>query len=333
MVQGVQGGHDGEPSGLTPAIPPTSPPSNGQHVAGGLLRPAAPVPSPTDRLQTTPSPAAKPLHVVFFTDANARMPLIDRLVEDVNARHPDLVIDGGDRVDDATAPEFARTDTALSHLETTLVALHVPPLRSKERLTTKISKVAPIKFASPVMTQPDQVARFTALMSRYQVSAVLAGHTHHPDQLTRDGVQYIVAGAAGGQTPGMGIANEFLDSHVQGRDVAAERIKLNESTTNPAKWGYGFFRYSSDLNGANHKAIGWSYTPSVSVQRRTGFRVSQTDHGSSLAGAATASFDNTKPKKGPLSLKSPRLSPSLPGVGAVFFPPFSFFCASLCCCG
>jgi predicted phosphodiesterase len=304
-----------------------------------------------DALQTTAG-GDKPLHLIFFSDTHSRMPLIERFVADANTRQPDLLIDGGDRVHDATAPEFARTDAALAKLQapvyevegnhdadlrgpftaqpakppkfqsfdqqgvhfilldnedevlseeqfrqletdleankgkTTIVAMHVPALLSKEKLTTKISKVAPIKFASPTMHDPAQVQRFTDLMSRYQVAAVLAGHTHHPDEVVRDGVRYITAGAVGGQTPGMGIAQEYLDIHVTGKTLTVERVELADGPKNPVAFAAQTFDFYKDLNQANHQAIGWTYTPSVGVQVRSGLRVSETSRGPSIAGLA-----------------------------------------------
>lgn len=335
-----------------PAPAPTAPPS-----------PTARVPAPGDTLQTTTS-GDKPLHLVFFSDAHARMPLIARFVDDANRRRPDLIIDGGDRVTDATAPEFERTAKALAQLEApvhqvegnhdaalhgpfptpptkppmfqsfdqqgvhvilldnhdetlteaqfqqleadlaanagtpTLVAMHVPAILSQERLTTKISKVAPIKFASPVMHDPAQVRRFMDLMGRYQVAAVLAGHTHHPDEVVRDGVRYITAGAVGGQTPGLGIAQEYLDIHVHGRTLDVQRVHLADGPSNPVALGVQTFDYYKDLNQANHAAIGWTYTPGVSVQVRSGLQLSETRRGTSVAGSLSASLENTKPKHG-----------------------------------
>lgn len=328
---------------------------------------------PIGRVPPSPEPASttKPptisgdsLHVVFFSDAHARMPLITKLVDDVNRRQPDLVIDGGDRVHDATAAEFQRTGKALDGIKapmvaiegnhelelrgpfetpqtkppafqsfdqqgvhfilldnsdetlteeqfqqleqdleanrgkTTIVAMHVPPVLSKESLTTKLGKVLPMDFASPVMTQPDQIERFMNLMSQYQVSAVLSGHTHKPDLVVRDGVQYVVAGSVGGQTPGLGVGHEYLDIKVADGQVAIERVPLDKPTRNPVTYGYEFFRYFSDLNSANHADIGWSYTPGVSVQLKAGSRISQTSHGASIAGSATAAFENLKPQGG-----------------------------------
>jgi predicted phosphodiesterase len=302
--------------------------------------------------------------VIFFSDTHARMPLIERFVTDANARKPDLFIDGGDRTNDATAPEFERTGQALSQLnaplhqvegnhdaalqgpfetppakppafqsfdqqgvhfillddqdetlteaqfrqletdleanagKTTIVAMHVPAVLSKETLTTKISKVAPIKFASPKMHDPAQVERFMALMSKHQVAAVLAGHTHYPDEVVRDGVRYITAGAVGGQTPGMGVAQEYLDIHVNGRTLDVQRVHLADGPGNPLSYGIQTVDFYKDLNAANHAAIGWSFTPRVSVQVRSGMRVSETSRGTSVAGNLTASLENTKPKHG-----------------------------------
>jgi predicted phosphodiesterase len=328
--------------------------------------PPDPPPPPAhgaDRVSTTAA-SAKPLHLIFFADTHSRMSLIDRFVADANARQPDLLIDGGDRVHDGTEPEFQRTGKALAALQaplhqvegnhdadlrgpfteplpqfptfqsfdqqgvhvilldnsdetlsdeqfaqletdlaanqgkTTIVAMHVPALLSQEKLTTKLSQIAPIKFASPTMHDPAQVERFTALMSKHQVAAVLAGHTHHPDEVVQDGVRYITAGAVGGQTPGLGIAQEYLDIHVTGRTLDVERVKLADGPKNPFSFAAGTCDFYKDLNQANHQAIGWTYTPSVSVQVRSGLRVSETSRGTSVAGGLTASLENTKPKHG-----------------------------------
>lgn len=179
-----------------------------------------------------------------------------------------------------------------------IVAMHVPPVLSKEPLTVKLGKKLPMNFASPVMTDEKQVKRFTDLMSKYQVSAVLTGHTHKADYMEKDGVKYINAGASGGLTPTLGVDNEFLELVVNGKDVKFEKVVLKEGSNDPVKFAHDMFGFYSDLNSFNHDKLGWNYIPSASVQYQLGTRFTETKETSSTSATMTASMERNLNAKG-----------------------------------
>lgn len=336
------------PISLPAAMPVTRPPAS---VVPARVQPAA--------VET------QPVRFLFFSDAHAGFKLLDQFIEKANRERPELVIDGGDFVEEGTEPEFARAAASRAKLEVplhvvtgnhdvlrrgrfsqepgalpefrsfdhrgvhfvlldnqnerisdhqfqqleadleanrgkpTLVVMHVPPLLSKTPLAATIGKALPFNTASPVMTDRKEVDRFTGLMSRFGVSAVLSGHTHAPDALVKDGVQYVVAGALGAKTPGPGVAHEYLDITVKGREVAVKRVPMDKAPGDPFRYLYQTGAYVARMNHLNHQGLGWdTYVPSNQVQLRTGARLSETKGGTSVAGTASAVMEHTFDPRG-----------------------------------
>jgi predicted phosphodiesterase len=172
-----------------------------------------------------------------------------------------------------------------------VVVMHVPAVLTRDPVTLRLRHLLPFQLASPAMRDPEQVGRFTALMERHRVLAVLSGHTHFADQAIRGGVHYIVAGALGGLTPGLGTANEYLDLTIKGREVSVRRVPLGDPPGNPVSFVAKAFRFYADLNGFNHAEQGWSYVPSASVQLKSAFRQAETRSGSHPALYGAASFE------------------------------------------
>jgi predicted phosphodiesterase len=152
------------------------------------------------------------------------------------------------------------------------VVMHVPPLVRREAPLVRLRHLLPFPLASPVMRDPEQVRRFTELVEGHGVLAVLTGHTHAHDRQLRGGVHYVVAGAVGGLTPGLGIPNEYVEVIIEDRDVRVRRIEIARPPGDPVTFVARAFRFYADLNGFNHAAQGWNYVPSASVQYRAGAR-------------------------------------------------------------
>jgi predicted phosphodiesterase len=170
-------------------------------------------------------------------------------------------------------------DTRLAQLETelarqpempTILVMHVPARLGRESTLVRLRHVLPYRLQDPVMGDPAQVARFTGLMARHGVIAVLAGHAHRFDHTVLDGVHYIVAGALGGLTPGFGIPNEYLDITIDGGAVGIRRATVRAASYGPVGLTGRAFRFYRELNAFNHRELGWRYVPSVSVQLRGG---------------------------------------------------------------
>jgi predicted phosphodiesterase len=172
-----------------------------------------------------------------------------------------------------------------------VVVMHVPALVSRKPAAVRLRSLVPFRLASPVMQDSVQVRRFTALMERHGVALVLAGHTHYPDHVERGGVEYITAGAAGGLTPGLGIANEYLDVVLDEGEVRVRRVVIGPPTRDPVSLVARVFRFYADLNGFNHGAQGWNYVPSVSVQLRSSLSRTESDAGEIVMVSGTASFE------------------------------------------
>lgn len=176
-----------------------------------------------------------------------------------------------------------------------MVVMHVPPLLGREPFLMRLRHLLPFRLASPTMHDTDQVARFVDMMERHGVVAVLTGHTHFHDHQMHGGVHYIVTGAAGGLTPGFGIANEYVEITLDGREVNVRRVTLNRAARDPITFVARAFRFYSDLNGFNHSEQGWNYVPSVSVQLRPSLELVKRRDATSdeprLAVAADASFE------------------------------------------
>lgn len=331
-----------------------------------VTKPVVRPPAPVAALRVAPSQQMQePVRFLFFSDAHAGFKLLDQFVERANRERPDLVIDGGDIVEEGTEPEFARATAGRAKLEaplhvvtgnhdvlrkgpfgqepaglpdfksfdhrgvhfillnnqnerisqeqfeqleadlaanrgkTTLVVMHVPPFLSKTPLAATIGKAIPFNLASATMADAGEVKRFSDLMTRYGVSAVLSGHTHAPDSLVKGGVQYVVAGGLGAKTPSPGVGHEYLDITVRGREVAIKRVPMDKAPGDPFRYVYQTGAYVARMNQLNHQGLGWdTYMPSNNVQLRTGARVSETSRGSSVAGTASALMEHTFDPRG-----------------------------------
>jgi predicted phosphodiesterase len=172
-----------------------------------------------------------------------------------------------------------------------VVVMHVPPLVRREAPLVRLRHLLPFPLASPVMRDPEQVRRFTELVERHGVLAVLTGHTHAHDQQVRGGVHYVVAGAVGGLTPGLGIPNEFVEIVIDDRDVQVRRIEIARPPGDPVTFVSRAFRFYADLNGFNHAAQGWNYVPSASVQYRAGARTTEAKSRDEAAAWGAVSFE------------------------------------------
>jgi predicted phosphodiesterase len=172
-----------------------------------------------------------------------------------------------------------------------VVVMHVPPILTREHTATRLRHLLPYPLARPSMHADEQVERFTELVEHHGVLAVLAGHTHAPDYQTRGGVHYIVAGAAGGLTPGWGIANEYVDITLRGFEVEVRRVALGEPPRDPLSFFATAFRFFARVNGFNHAEQGWNYTPSTSVQLKGALQRIETRAGEDPAFFAAASFE------------------------------------------
>jgi predicted phosphodiesterase len=175
-----------------------------------------------------------------------------------------------------------------------LVVMHVPALLTREPLAARLRHLLPFPLASPAMRVPAQVERFTTLMARHEVLAVLTGHTHTSDALVRDGVHYIATGAVGGLRPGLGIPNQYTEILIEGRRLSTRRVALAPPPLEPIGLLVEAFGFYAALNAMNHAAQGWNYVPSASVQlsgalRRT--RVHGAAGGAGAAAEAAAAFE------------------------------------------
>jgi hypothetical protein len=135
-------------------------------------------------------------------------------------------------------------------------------------------------------------------MERHQVVTVLSGHTHFPDHTVRGGVHYIVTGALGGLTPGLGIPPQYTEIIIENRDVRFRRIALGRAAGNPVSFVARAFRFYVDLNGFNHAEQGWSYVPSASVQLRSAIQRTETAAGDAIALWSAASFERVLGRPG-----------------------------------
>jgi predicted phosphodiesterase len=181
-----------------------------------------------------------------------------------------ILLDNHDgHLDDA---RFAQLEAELARQAgtPTIVVMHVPPRFGRESTFARLRHLLPYRLQDPVMPNPAQVERFTGLMARHGVAAVLSGHTHRFDHTVFDGVHYIVAGALGGLTPGFGIPGEYLDITIDGGAVGIRRATVRGASYGPVGLTARTFRFYRELNAFNHRELGWNYVPSVSVQLRGG---------------------------------------------------------------
>ena len=177
----------------------------------------------------------------------------------------------------------------------TFVAMHVPPKLSKEPLTVKLAKNLPMNFATPKMRDPEQVARLHTLLKEHGVKAVLAGHTHFPDEVLEDGVRYVTAGSSGGLNPTPGGQKEFLEIQVAGDQVEIVRRPLTPAS-NVLSYAAEALDFYQDLNAYNHQQLGWKdFYPSANINYSGGVRHVSSDRGNSLAPTATATFERVGP--------------------------------------
>ncbi len=339
---------------VKPAAAPVRP--NPQKPLIHYLDPKPTVPLRTDSIEQLKVPKISPanlpaegLRFVFMSDNHSRPDLLNQLIDWANIEDPDLVLDGGDTINDGTESELNRanqlrqrfesplyqvtgnhdahlrgpfktaptelpdfqsmtlkgvhfilldnedetlTDEQFQKLEAdlkahaaqpTFVAMHVPPKLSKTPLSVKVAKVLPLNFASPVMRKPEQVARFHQLMKDHGVKAVLAGHTHYPDELTEDGVRYVTVSTSGGLSPKPGVPKQFLDIRVNQGEVDIQRVNLEMGKGVVGYVGEAFDFYK-DLNRFNHESQGWEgFEPTANVGYTAGFRQVSTERGSSVA--------------------------------------------------
>jgi predicted phosphodiesterase len=336
--------------------------SHGGLPAVGLLPSGAVDPAP----HTPPDPP-RPLRIFFISDVHARHDVMARIVADANRVGPDLVIDGGDFVDDATETEFRRMGAERARLRPPLysvrgnhdaeprgpfalapaplpdlqviehddvrfvlldnhdgliadelfrrldaelaahagrrivVVMHVPAFISRMPAQLRLRAALPFRSESPVMRVADQVARFTALMDRHGVLAVLSGHTHGFDHTTRGGVDYIVTGAAAGPTSGPHIPNEYLDLTIDGQEVIVRRIPTGAPAGNLFSHAVRAFRFTVDLNRRNHAEQGWNYVPSAGVHLTGALRVTSYRGARHMAFLGTASVEKSMGASGRLS--------------------------------
>jgi predicted phosphodiesterase len=214
--------------------------------------------------------------------------------------HDDLrivLIDNHDeRIDDE---RFDRLEEALRTAggRRVLVVMHVPALLARTPATLRLRHLSPFRLASPVMRDSAEVERFKGLMERFGVVAVLAGHTHFPDRVDRGSVAYVTAGSLGGLTPGLGIANEFVEITLRGRDVEVRRVPVNRPPRDPVHFLARAFRFYAELNAFNHREQGWTFVPSASVQLRSGVHRIERDGDLTVARAAS-SFERLLGERG-----------------------------------
>lgn len=176
--------------------------------------------------------------------------------------------------------------------EPIVVVMHVPPVLTGERFITRLRHLLPMTLAEPTMEDPEEVARFTDLMARHDVLAVLAAHAHVHDEQTIDGVRYIAAGTAGGLTPGLGIPWEYLDVEIREGQMEVRRRELRGPARDPVRFIYRSFRFFARVNGFSHAEQGWNFVPSTSVQWRGGMRITEAGGGENGAVWGMASFEH-----------------------------------------
>jgi predicted phosphodiesterase len=209
-----------------------------------------------------------------------------------------VLLDNHDGTIDGAQFQQLETELRAQRGRRVIVVMHVPAVVSRVRPLARLRHVLPFPLAEPVMTDAAQVARFMNLMETYGVLAVLAGHTHAPDEVARGGVRYITAGAIGGLTPGFGIANEYLDIVVSDREVHVRRVPLNRPAGNPVGLLVRAFRFYAELNGFNHDSQGWNYVPSASVQWRTALTRIESGGDETVMLTAAASFERVLGHRG-----------------------------------
>lgn len=294
----------------------------------------------------------KSLRFFFIADNHSRPENYQTFIRIANAEDPDLIVEGGDFVHDATEPEIKQayamrsgfesplymvtgnhdadlhgpfteppplippfqsfdqkgvhfilidnetqtiSDEQFRQLEAdleahrgkpTFLAMHVPPKLSHEPLIVKLVKQLPLDINSPFMRDPEQVKRLHGLLKQYGVKAVLAGHTHFPDEVVEDGIRYITTSSSGGLNPKPGIQKEFLDIRVNDGQITVSRRPLA-----PANHAAGYvieaLDFFQDLNSFNHQNLGWdSYFPSGNANYSLGLRRVQTERDISITPTA-----------------------------------------------
>jgi predicted phosphodiesterase len=233
------------------------------------------------------------------TDGPPRFPLTDAFeYGDLRV----LLLDSHDeRISDAQFTWLA-AELEASAGRRVIVVMHVPPIVSRKPPLLALRRLVPFHLANPAMPDAAEAERFMELMERHAVLAVLAGHTHFFDQQVLGGVHYIIAGAAGGHTPGLGIANEFLAIEIDGRDISIRRERLRSPAGNPLRLVARTFGFYAGLNAANHAEQGWNYVPSVSLQLRSGLEIVDDAEPDRIAWHGAASFERVLGRAGRRSL-------------------------------
>lgn len=252
--------------------------------------------------QTLPVPSYM---VTGNHDAYLRGPFKDPLPEIPPFRSFDakgvhfILLDNEDETLTEAQFKLLEADLKANAGKPTLVSMHVPAKLSKEPLSVKLGKRLPFNLASPVMRDEAQVKRFHQLMTQYQVKAVLAGHTHFPDEVAEDGVRYLTAGSSGGLSPKPGLDKEYLDIRVQGQSLEVKRVTLAEGKGVVGYAGEAF-KFYRNLNNFNHAELGWEtdYFPSANVGYQAGFRRVVTGKGDSIAATAGVMMERPMGEKG-----------------------------------
>lgn len=228
----------------------------------------------------------------FGSDIHDNLPLLDTFISQANQNKPDLVISGGDLVNDRVSDSkigeglakskvpmafvpgnhdikgtevtgaekklgeanqsfdvngvhfvmlddstgsiseetfaFLEKDLAENQGKPIAVAMHVPAEWEAKGLSKELHELVPKGFASPTLSDENQVKRFTDLMSQYNVGLVLSGHTHEPSDLTVGGVRYVTAGSVGGKLLTAGLSHEYLSVKVQDGKFSVSHVQLDQ---------------------------------------------------------------------------------------------------------
>ncbi len=139
-----------------------------------------------------------------------------------------ILLDDANQHIDASTFSFLERDLAANQGKPTVVAMHVPAVgKDVSAVVAKLHARMPASIAYPKLEDPAQSARFTDLMSRYNVNLVLAGHTHVPDERTVGGVRYVTAGALGGKLTKVGSTHEYLDVALHDGKVDVKHVALD----------------------------------------------------------------------------------------------------------
>lgn len=146
---------------------------------------------------------------------------------DVNGVHFVMLDDSTGSISEETF-NFLEKDLAENQGKPIAVAMHVPAEWEAKGFSKELHELVPKGFASPTISDENQVKRFTDLMSKYNVGLVLSGHTHEPADLTVGGVRYVTAGSVGGKLLTAGLSHEYLDVKVQDGKFSVSHMQLDK---------------------------------------------------------------------------------------------------------